>query len=43
MKHLQFGEGRQDQDILGFSDPFGEYVPLQEALKAQVRLIFHLI
>ena len=36
IKRIQFGEGRQVQDILGFNDPSGESVLLAEGVKAQV-------
>jgi dynein heavy chain len=35
IKRIKFGEGRQSHDILGFSDPSGENVPLADSVKAE--------
>ena len=37
IKRIKFGDGRQAHDILGFTDPSGEFVPLTDSVKAQVR------
>ena len=34
---LKFGDGRYTHDIVGFTDHSGEFVPLSEGVKTQVR------
>jgi dynein heavy chain len=33
IRRIKFGDGRQAHDILGFTDPGGEFVPLTECVK----------